>query len=83
MPPWTSTFELGAFIWSLLLFFQPTIFWFSCAALYQQLGEKGNEMENSEYYNKKADDLQKRLASAHASIHHLELVSPLLASLNL
>ncbi|KAM7521957.1 hypothetical protein LguiA_011859 [Lonicera macranthoides] len=54
----------------------PTQIWVlsNMTALYQQLGEKGNEMENSEYYNKKADDLQKRLASAHASIHHLELI---------
>ncbi|KAK9279503.1 hypothetical protein L1049_013182 [Liquidambar formosana] len=43
-------------------------------ALYQELGERGNEMENSEYQRKKADDLQKRLADAHSSIHHIELV---------
>ncbi|KAJ7959973.1 MAU2 chromatid cohesion factor-like [Quillaja saponaria] len=43
-------------------------------ALYQELGEKGNEMENAEYQRKKAEDLQKRLADAHASIHHIELV---------
>lgn len=45
-----------------------------CIALYQELGEKGNEMENAEYQSKKADDLQKRLADAHSSIHHIELV---------
>ncbi|KAF8397065.1 hypothetical protein HHK36_018703 [Tetracentron sinense] len=43
-------------------------------ALYQELGEKGNEMENSEYQRKKEDDLQKRLADAHSSIHHIELI---------
>lgn len=47
---------------------------FLIAALYQQLGEKENEMENSEYLRKKEDDLRKRLADAHASIHHIELV---------
>lgn len=44
-------------------------------ALYQELGEKGNEMENAEYQSKKADDLQKRLVDAHSSIHHIDLVS--------
>ncbi|OWM68702.1 hypothetical protein CDL15_Pgr024889 [Punica granatum] len=43
-------------------------------ALYQEVGEKGNEMENAEYHRKKAGDLQKRLADAHSSIHHIELV---------
>ncbi|GMH12637.1 hypothetical protein Nepgr_014478 [Nepenthes gracilis] len=43
-------------------------------ALYQELGERGNEMENSDYQRKKEDDLQKRLADAHSSIHHIELV---------
>ncbi|XP_031255430.1 sister chromatid cohesion protein SCC4 [Pistacia vera] len=43
-------------------------------ALYQQLGEKGNEMENDEYRIKKLDDLQKRLADAYSSIHHIELI---------
>lgn len=43
-------------------------------ALYQELGERGNEMENSEYQRRKADDLQKRLVDAHSSIHHIELV---------
>ncbi|KAK2980410.1 hypothetical protein RJ640_025256 [Escallonia rubra] len=47
------------------------------AALYQQLGEKGNEIENSEFYRKKVDDLQKRLSDAHSSIYHIELASPL------
>ncbi|XP_042475190.1 sister chromatid cohesion protein SCC4 isoform X3 [Macadamia integrifolia] len=42
-------------------------------ALYQELGERGNEMANSEYERKKADDLQKRLADAQSSIHHIEL----------
>ncbi|XP_043698974.1 sister chromatid cohesion protein SCC4 isoform X3 [Telopea speciosissima] len=43
-------------------------------ALYQELGERGNEMANSEYERKKADDLQKRLADAQSSIHHIELI---------
>lgn len=44
-------------------------------ALYQELGERGNEMENSDYQRKKADELHKRFADAHASIHHIELIS--------
>lgn len=44
------------------------------AALYHELDERGNEMENVEYQRKKVDDLQKRLADAHSSIHHIELV---------
>lgn len=44
------------------------------AALYQELDERGNEMENVEYHRKKVDELQKRLADAHSSIHHIELV---------
>lgn len=43
-------------------------------ALYQELGEKGNEMENFEYHKKKSDELQRRLTNAHSSIHHIELV---------
>ncbi|KAJ4979109.1 hypothetical protein NE237_009889 [Protea cynaroides] len=43
-------------------------------ALYQEVGETGNEMANSEYERKKADDLQKRLADAQSSIHHIELI---------
>ncbi|EOY34733.1 Tetratricopeptide repeat-like superfamily protein [Theobroma cacao] len=42
--------------------------------LFQQLGERGNEMENDDYRRKKFDDLQKRLADARSSIHHIELV---------
>ncbi|XWS71964.1 hypothetical protein CRYUN_Cryun03dG0183700 [Craigia yunnanensis] len=42
--------------------------------LFQQLGERGNEMENDDYRRKKFDDLQKRLADAHSSIHHIELI---------
>ncbi|XP_054798438.1 sister chromatid cohesion protein SCC4 isoform X2 [Prosopis cineraria] len=42
--------------------------------LYQELGEKGNEMENSEFQAKRTEELQKRLADAHASIHHIEIV---------
>lgn len=44
------------------------------AALYQELDEKGNEMENVEYHRKKVDELQRKLADAHSSIHHIELV---------
>jgi len=44
------------------------------AALYQELGERGNEMENVEYQRKKEDEMQRRLADAHSSIHHIELV---------
>ncbi|GFS38233.1 tetratricopeptide repeat (TPR)-like superfamily protein [Actinidia rufa] len=43
-------------------------------SLYQELGEKGNEMENLEYQNKKVEDLQKRLNDARSSIHHIELI---------
>lgn len=45
------------------------------AALYQQVGEKGNEMENVEYQIKKKADMQKRLDDACSSIHHIEIVS--------
>lgn len=44
------------------------------SGLYQELGERGNEMENSEYQTKRTEELQKRLADAHASIHHIEIV---------
>lgn len=43
-------------------------------ALYQEVGERGNEMENSEYEKKKNEDLQRRLADARSSIHHLGLI---------
>lgn len=43
-------------------------------ALYQELDEKGNEIENSEYQRKKEDDLQKRISEVHSSVHHLELI---------
>uniref|UniRef100_A0A5B7BD42 Sister chromatid cohesion protein SCC4 n=1 Tax=Davidia involucrata TaxID=16924 RepID=A0A5B7BD42_DAVIN len=54
----------------------PTQIWVlsNLTALYQQVGEKGSEMENLEYQNKKADELQKRLAGAHSSIYHIELI---------
>ncbi|XP_059659915.1 sister chromatid cohesion protein SCC4 [Cornus florida] len=54
----------------------PTQIWVlsNLTALYHEVGEKGNEMENLEYQNKKADELQKKLADAHASIHHIELI---------
>ena len=45
------------------------------AALYKELGERGNEMENAEYQTRKLEDVQKRLADAHASIYHIEIVS--------
>ncbi|KAG6738183.1 hypothetical protein POTOM_059748 [Populus tomentosa] len=45
--------------------------------LYKGLGEIGNEMENEEYRNKKLDDLQTKLADAHSSIHHIELIAKL------
>ncbi|XP_061347505.1 sister chromatid cohesion protein SCC4 isoform X1 [Gastrolobium bilobum] len=43
-------------------------------ALYKELGERGNEMENAEYQTKKLEDLHKRLADAHASIYHIEII---------
>ncbi|KAK4785505.1 hypothetical protein SAY86_002194 [Trapa natans] len=43
-------------------------------AMYQELGERGHEMENAEYHQKKMGDLQKKLADAYSSIHHIELV---------
>ncbi|XP_027940567.1 sister chromatid cohesion protein SCC4 [Vigna unguiculata] len=43
-------------------------------ALYKELGERGNEMENVEYQAKKTEDLQRRLADAHASIYHIEII---------
>ncbi|XP_052185588.1 sister chromatid cohesion protein SCC4 [Diospyros lotus] len=54
----------------------PTQIWVlsNLTALYQQLGEKGNEMENLEYQNKKMGELQKRLDDARSSIHHIELI---------
>lgn len=42
--------------------------------MYQQLGEKGSEMENLDYQTKKVDDLQKRISSARLSSNHVELV---------
>ncbi|MED6204421.1 cohesin-loading factor complex subunit scc4 [Stylosanthes scabra] len=44
-------------------------------ALYKELGERGNEMENAEYQTKKIEELQKKLAEAHASILHIEIIS--------
>ncbi|XP_008777742.2 sister chromatid cohesion protein SCC4 isoform X1 [Phoenix dactylifera] len=43
-------------------------------ALYREVGERGNEMENSEYERRKEDDLQKRLSEAHSCTHHLDLI---------
>ncbi|KAF6153106.1 hypothetical protein GIB67_034828 [Kingdonia uniflora] len=45
--------------------------------LYQELSERGNEMENSEYEREKIDDLQKRLTDARSSIHHIKLIKRL------
>lgn len=54
----------------------PTQIWVlsNLTTLYEQVGEKGNETENREYEKKKVDELQKRLANAHASAYHLELI---------
>ncbi|XP_004490740.1 sister chromatid cohesion protein SCC4 isoform X2 [Cicer arietinum] len=43
-------------------------------ALYQELGETGNEMQNVEFQTKRSEDLQKRLADAQASIYHIEII---------
>lgn len=54
----------------------PTQIWVlsNLTALYQQLGEEGNEMENHEYQKKKLEDLQKKIADACLSFHHFELI---------
>ncbi|XP_023731008.1 sister chromatid cohesion protein SCC4 isoform X2 [Lactuca sativa] len=54
----------------------PTQIWVlsNLTALYEQVGEKANETENREYEKKKADELEKRLANAHASAHHPQLI---------
>ncbi|CAL5386219.1 unnamed protein product [Camellia sinensis] len=54
----------------------PTQVWVlsNLTALYQQLGENGNEVENVEFQNKKMEELQKRLDDARSSIHHIELI---------
>ncbi|KAI4382684.1 hypothetical protein MLD38_008620 [Melastoma candidum] len=58
------------------LFDIPTQIWVLSVltTLYEELGERGNLMENTEYQRKKSEDLQKRLADAHSSMHHIELV---------
>lgn len=43
-------------------------------ALYKELGERGNEMDNADYQTKKSEDLHKRLADAQASIYHIEII---------
>ncbi|GAV58591.1 TPR_2 domain-containing protein/Cohesin_load domain-containing protein [Cephalotus follicularis] len=43
-------------------------------ALYQRLDEKENERENEEHQTKKIEDLQRRLADARSSLHHIELI---------
>ena len=55
----------------------PTQIWVlsNLTALYQQLGEKGNEVENLDYQTKKVEDLQKRIADACSSCHHIELIA--------
>ncbi|GAB2274700.1 hypothetical protein Dimus_009471 [Dionaea muscipula] len=59
------------------LFDIPTQIWVLSVLteLYQELGEQGNEKENSDYQRKKVDDLQKRIVDAQSSIHHLELIN--------
>lgn len=44
-------------------------------ALYQQTGERGSEMENVAYQKRKAEDLQQRVAAAHSTVHHNELIA--------
>ncbi|KAJ8560839.1 hypothetical protein K7X08_022699 [Anisodus acutangulus] len=55
----------------------PTQIWVlsNLTALYQQLGEKGCEMENLDYQTKKVEDLQKRISDACSSSHHVELIA--------
>lgn len=54
----------------------PTQIWVisNLTALYEQVHEEENEMENREYEKKKIGELQKRLANALASPHHRELI---------
>nr|GEV31372.1 sister chromatid cohesion protein SCC4-like [Tanacetum cinerariifolium] len=54
----------------------PTQIWVisNLTALYEQVHEEENEMENREYEKKKTDELRKRLANVHASPHHRELI---------
>ncbi|XP_047253020.1 sister chromatid cohesion protein SCC4 isoform X2 [Capsicum annuum] len=55
----------------------PTQIWVlsNLTAMYQQLGEKGSEMENHDYKTKKVEDLQKRISNACLSSHHVELIA--------
>lgn len=55
----------------------PTQIWVlsNLTAMYQQLGEKGSEMENLDYQTKKVEDLQKRISTACLSSHHVELIA--------
>lgn len=48
-------------------------------ALYQEVGEKGSEMENVEFQKSRMDALQQKLVDAHSSIHHIELVRALIS----
>ncbi|GER28144.1 maternal effect uncoordination 2-2 protein [Striga asiatica] len=54
----------------------PTQTWVlsNMTALYQQSGERGSEMENTEYQKRKVEDLQQRLALARSSFHHNALI---------
>lgn len=58
------------------LFDVPTQIWVLSilTTLYEDLGESGNAMENADFQNQKVQDLHKKLAEAHSSIHHLELI---------
>ncbi|CAA0842406.1 Tetratricopeptide repeat (TPR)-like superfamily protein [Striga hermonthica] len=54
----------------------PTQTWVlsNMTALYQQSGERGSEIENTEYQKRKVEDLQQRLALARSSFHHNALI---------
>ncbi|GAB2233920.1 hypothetical protein Droror1_Dr00003150 [Drosera rotundifolia] len=58
------------------LFDLPTQIWVLTVLteLYHEVGERENEIENSEYQRKKLDELQKRLADAQSSAHHFKLI---------
>ncbi|KAJ4829815.1 hypothetical protein Tsubulata_025325 [Turnera subulata] len=43
-------------------------------SMYKGLGQVGNEMENEDYRKQKLEELQKKLADARASNHHIELI---------
>ncbi|KAJ3670735.1 hypothetical protein LUZ60_008161 [Juncus effusus] len=60
-----TLYDIPTQIWVLSIF----------TALYRELGQTANEMENSEYEKRKEDDLQKRLSEAHLRAHHQELIA--------